>query len=119
MKFHLQLSALAALAFLIPFLSLRPAGAEVGNDNPTGVNGHYNGNITTGGSYDPYTGNAKRFVTDLTVTGSVGSYPLAREEPGGTATNGDCGSSRMPPNRIRPPITRDRTVPFPIPMAGP
>jgi RHS repeat-associated protein len=76
MKFHPPLPALAALAFLTPFLSLRPAGAEVGNDNPTGVNGDYNGNITTGGSYDPYTGNAKRFITDLTVTGSIGSYPL-------------------------------------------
>jgi RHS repeat-associated protein len=45
-------------------------------DNPTGITGEYNGSITTGGSYDPYTGNAKRFIDDLTVTGSVGAYPL-------------------------------------------
>ncbi|MFZ1218078.1 MAG: RHS repeat-associated core domain-containing protein [Chthoniobacterales bacterium] len=38
--------------------------------------GEYNGSVTTAGSYDPYTGNAKRFVDDLTVTGSVGAYPL-------------------------------------------
>ena len=44
--------------------------------NPTGPSGEYNGSITTGGSYDPYTGNAKRFVDDLTVTGSIGAYPL-------------------------------------------
>lgn len=47
-----------------------------GNDNPTGVTGQYNGSITTAGSYDPYTGNATRAITDLTVTGAVGAYPL-------------------------------------------
>ncbi|HWL93718.1 MAG TPA: hypothetical protein VNT79_09290, partial [Phycisphaerae bacterium] len=50
--------------------------ASIGNNNPTGVTGEFNGSITTGGSYDPYTGNAKRFVDDLTVTGSIGAYPL-------------------------------------------
>lgn len=63
-----------ALSLCFPFPRLFE-GAP-GNDNPTGVMGDYNGSITTGGSYDPYTGNAKRFVTDLTVTGSVGAYPL-------------------------------------------
>lgn len=47
-----------------------------GNDNPTGVTGQYNGSITTAGSYDPYTGNATRTITDLSVTGAVGAYPL-------------------------------------------
>jgi RHS repeat-associated protein len=50
---------------------------QVGNDNPTGPAGIFNGNVTTACSYDPYTGNAKRSVTDLVVAGSVGSYPLA------------------------------------------
>jgi hypothetical protein len=45
-------------------------------DNPTGVTGVFNGNITTGGSYDPYTRNARREVTDIVVPGSVGAYPL-------------------------------------------
>jgi len=73
MKKHSLPFALAlSLCFLFPGL----AEATTGNDNPTGVTGSYNGEITTGGSYDPYTGNAKRFVTDLTVTGSVGAYPL-------------------------------------------
>src|SRR5205085_11640346 len=67
------------LRLLFPFLLIgfvSSTRAQTGNDNPTGVTGDYNGNITTGGSYDPYTGNAKRFVDDLTVTGSVGAYPL-------------------------------------------
>jgi hypothetical protein len=50
---------------------------QVGNDNPTGASGGFNGNVTTACSYDPYTGNAKRSVTDLVVTGGVGGYPLA------------------------------------------
>ena len=65
-----------ALALLLCFLVSQPSFGQAGNDNPTGVTGEYNGSITTGGSYDPYTGNGKRFVTDLTVTGSVGAYPL-------------------------------------------
>jgi RHS repeat-associated protein len=51
--------------------------ADVGADNPTGTSGQFNGNVTTGGSYDPYTANATRSVTDLVVAGGVGSYPLA------------------------------------------
>lgn len=47
------------------------------NDNPTGPSGMFNGNISTGGSYDPYTGNAMRSVTDIVVAGAVGEYPLA------------------------------------------
>lgn len=67
-------SVLGTLVALLAFA--KQATGEVGNDNPTGPTGEYNGSIATAGSYDPYTGNAKRFVTDLTVTGSVGAYPL-------------------------------------------
>ncbi len=63
------------LCFVLPHLS-RGAGSSLGNDNPTGVTGEYNGSITTGCGVDPYTGNGKRVVTDLTVTGSLGAYPL-------------------------------------------
>jgi RHS repeat-associated protein len=68
---------------IVLFLSLveiaagRIARADTGNDNPTGVAGQFNGNITTGCSYDPYTGNAMRAVTDIVVAGTVGKYPLA------------------------------------------
>lgn len=61
-----------AFAAVVPQLAL-----ALGNDNPTGVAGVFNGNITTGGSYDPYTGNARRTVNDIDVAGAVGSYPLS------------------------------------------
>jgi hypothetical protein len=38
-----------------------------GEDNPTGVASYYNGYVTTGCAYDPYTGNTKRVVNDLTM----------------------------------------------------
>lgn len=41
------------------------------------MSGQFNGNVTTACSYDPYTANATRSVTDLVVAGGVGSYPLA------------------------------------------
>lgn len=47
-----------------------------GNDSPTGVTGDFNGTVNTGGSYDPYTGNAQRTICDITVPGAVGAYPL-------------------------------------------
>jgi RHS repeat-associated protein len=49
----------------------------VGSNNPTGVSGIFNGNITTGCSYDPYTGNATRSITDIAVSAAAGQYPLA------------------------------------------
>ncbi|HEX4630426.1 MAG TPA: hypothetical protein VH188_05630, partial [Chthoniobacterales bacterium] len=67
------LAGAVAIAILFP----RLIDAQIGNDNPTGPAGIFNGNITTGCSYDPYTGNARRAVTDLVVPGSVGAYPLA------------------------------------------
>lgn len=71
-----RIFALATLLCLFPPGLSQIVATEVGNDNPTGVTGEYNGSITTAGSYDPYTGNAKRFIDDLVVTGSVGAYPL-------------------------------------------
>ncbi len=76
----------------------RPSQADpppVGNDNPTGVTGEFSGSITTGGSYDPYTGNGKRVIDDLTVTGSIGEYPLkwtrTLNTRGGSGSFGDGG----------------------------
>lgn len=66
-----------ALIWLAISLVATTSLAQAGNDNPTGVSGFFNGNVITGGSYDPYTGNATRSVTDLVVPGSVGDYPLA------------------------------------------
>lgn len=67
------LPALVALALGTATISR----AQVGNENPTGPAGVFNGNVTTGCSYDPLTGNAMRSVTDMVVAGGVGAYPLA------------------------------------------
>jgi RHS repeat-associated protein len=67
----------SALALALLVLGVQLAGAQMGNDNPTGPAGMFNGNITTGCSYDSVTGNATRSVTDIVVAGGLGSYPLA------------------------------------------
>jgi len=93
---RLALAGFAALVFPISLYG------QMGNDNPTGVSGVFNGNVTTAGSYDPYTGNATRSITDITVAGAVGAYPLAftrtmnsRYTPGvGTLEMGAAGSWR-------------------------
>jgi RHS repeat-associated protein len=72
-----RLSLISTLAFAVAFAFVSPLRAQVGNDNPSGVSGIFNGNITTGCSYDPYTGNATRTITDIAVAGAVGDYPLA------------------------------------------
>src|SRR5207253_781527 len=71
-SFRPLLSAFA-LALLLP----NPLRAQVGNDNPTGPAGNFNGTVTTGGSYDPYTGNATRTITDIVLAGAVGDYGLS------------------------------------------
>jgi hypothetical protein len=58
-------------------LSAHHLHAQVGNNNPTGVSGIFNGQVQTGCSYDPWTGNGVRTVTDVSVAGAVGAYPLA------------------------------------------
>ncbi len=49
---------------------------DTDGSNPTGPSGSFSGEVTTAGSYDPFTGNIKRRVTDLVVPGSNGAYPL-------------------------------------------
>src|SRR5215831_13946556 len=70
---HLPLPFILALFFA----SFCPLHAQVGINNPTGASGIFNGQINTGCSYDPYTGNATRSITDIAVAGAVGEYPLA------------------------------------------
>ena len=43
---------------------------------PVGVTGIFNGNVTTGCSYDPLTQSAHRVIDDIVVPGSIGKYPL-------------------------------------------
>ena len=92
------LSRPAILSVVIALACLSQVHAQVGGNNPTGVAGIFNGNVTTGCSYDPYTGNAIRSVTDIAVAGAVGEYPLAlvrtynsRSGAGGAAGFGTAG----------------------------
>lgn len=57
-------------------LSLSCRALAEGEDNPTGVSGIYNGNVTDGGNWDPFTGNMMRPVDDIVIPGSIGAYPL-------------------------------------------
>ncbi len=66
-----------AIALAIGTLFAGIARGQLGESNPTGIAGQFNGNVTTGCSYDPFTGNATRSVTDIVVAGAVGEYPLA------------------------------------------
>lgn len=74
MKISFKNYRLLSTLLLLP---LSNVCGQVGNNNPTGPTGEFNGNITTGCSYDPYTGNTTRTVTDLTVAGAVGKYGLS------------------------------------------
>ena len=65
-------------AFLLLLITLPGAVAfGIGEDNPTGEAGQFSGLIATGGTYDAFTGNVKRSITDLTVPGALGQTPLA------------------------------------------
>jgi RHS repeat-associated protein len=88
----------SVLCFAIALAYPSHVYAQVGGNNPTGVAGIFNGNVTTGCSYDPYTGNAVRAITDIAVAGAVGEYPLAlvrtynsRSSAGGAAGFGTAG----------------------------
>lgn len=63
-------------AFTLFLLTAPALIAQVGNNNPGGASGIFNGQVG-GCGYDPYTGNATRSITDIGVSGAVGAYPLA------------------------------------------
>jgi hypothetical protein len=65
----------AAVSGILLAISVCRAG--VGDTNPTGVSGQFNGNVTTAGSYDPFTGNATRSIADLVTPRAVGEHALA------------------------------------------
>ncbi|HZE57587.1 MAG TPA: hypothetical protein VE031_07015 [Chthoniobacterales bacterium] len=83
------------LSIFSTFVAAPLLRADVGNLNPTGPAGSFNGNVTTGCSYDVFTGNATRAMTDLVVPGAVGSYPLAfgRTANSRSAMSGQFGSA--------------------------
>jgi RHS repeat-associated protein len=73
MKISFKTYCLLSILLLLPLSQVLGQG----NDNPTGPAGQFSREVTTGCSYDPYTGNATRTITDLTVAGAVGKYGLS------------------------------------------
>ncbi|MEN3369424.1 MAG: hypothetical protein V7609_1567, partial [Verrucomicrobiota bacterium] len=69
MKQSFRFFVLGLFICLLPLVS----NGQMGNDNPTSVTGEFSGSITTGGHYDPYTGNAKRVIEDIVVPASIGA----------------------------------------------
>lgn len=65
------------LAVLLAVSAISQVHAQVGVNNPTGPYGAFNGSVTTGCAYDPYTANLTRSIPDISIAGAVGEYPLA------------------------------------------
>src|SRR5262249_47455550 len=65
-----------SLALFLFLAAMATLDAQVGGDNPSGPAGIFNG-LAGGCGYDPYTANANRSITDISVAGTVGKYPLA------------------------------------------
>jgi hypothetical protein len=65
-----------ALSLLLALSLASSLSAQVGNNNPSGVAGIFNGEAGVR-SVDPYTGNGTTSITDISVSGTVGEYPLA------------------------------------------
>jgi RHS repeat-associated protein len=62
-------------ALLLAFVA--PQVCAQGNwEGPVGVTGDFKGLITTAGAYSPLNHNAYREVTDISVPGALGKYPL-------------------------------------------
>jgi RHS repeat-associated protein len=71
-----QRCALSALAVFFFSLNSHDLQAQIGNDNPTGVAGIFNGSVL---EYDPYTGNAgPRSTVDISIAGAVIPVALVR-----------------------------------------
>ena len=64
------------IAFLLSFPTQKAFSQGNNYEGPIGVTGIFNGNVTTGCSYDPLTHSERREVTDIVVPGSIGKYPL-------------------------------------------
>ncbi len=67
------LNRINVIGLLAVGLFVTSALADVGSNTPTGTAGQLNGHVTTACSYDPYTANATRSITDLVVASGVGT----------------------------------------------
>jgi RHS repeat-associated protein len=63
-------------------------GLTVGAGNIPGAAEPFNGSVTTGCYYNPYTANAVRTITDMVVAGAVGKYGLSFSRTWNTRTAG-------------------------------
>ena len=73
----ITIAARIAIFFAIALMFATPLfGQGTNYEGPVGVTGIFNGNITTGCSYDPLTHSAHRPIDDIVVPGSIGKYPL-------------------------------------------
>src|SRR5690349_5153510 len=76
-RFQKVLSRSALSLFLVGLSVLIPNHIRAdGEDNPTGVGGIYNGNVTDVVIFNQNTAYEMRVVDDIVVPGSVGAYPL-------------------------------------------
>lgn len=60
-----------AVVVLVFGLTPRVCAQGTNYEGPVGVTGIFNGNVTTGCSYDPLTGSAHREITDIVSTGQL------------------------------------------------
>ena len=100
--------------FILPLsllISLSELRAQVGNDNPTGPTGTFNGQVTTGCSYDAYTGNATRTITDMVLPGAVGKYGLSYSRTWNTRNPGWHNSFEW---SIDPVTVQNQSVPYAV-----
>ena len=74
-KLLILLASLVLILTPFPRLFGQTSGEPL-NTTPVGVSGVFNGNITTGCSFDPWTYNFRREVVDLDIPGCVSAYGL-------------------------------------------
>lgn len=63
-------------SFIPPELPVTDGPVNSNYEGPIGVTGIFNGNVSTGCSYDPVSHSAHRTIDDIVVPGSIGKYPL-------------------------------------------
>jgi hypothetical protein len=76
LRLRIQSRWVGVMLMLAAGVAAADPGTGPAYEGPVGVTGIFNGNVTTGCSYDPISHSAQRTVTDLVVPGAVGKYPL-------------------------------------------
>lgn len=66
------------ICFLASFGIVTAGLAQTGNNNPHGPAGSFNGDVHTAGTYDPFTGSARRSISDLVLEGGAAPVSFSR-----------------------------------------